>query len=146
MQKGTPKWQRGKRRQGKKSSVHRRIFYLQWLEKIDAIHLYFWYLPCVFVFRLETLRKHARRRLGLDLIEPSNPNLDADEYAVAVPTTAQKSTVSSLARTKATEVEKSKVNFIYIDCHYLFLFMFLLSSCFLIIKCNKTTYKKLPSL
>ena len=74
------------------------------------------------VFRLETLRKHARRRLGLDLIEPSNPNLDADEYAVAVPTTAQKSTVSSLARTKATEVEKSKVNFfIYIDCHYWFL-------------------------
>ena len=62
-------------------------------------------------FRLETLRKYARRRLGLDLVEPSKPNLgDDDDYAVTPATTAHKSTASSQARTRATEVQKSKVN------------------------------------
>ena len=61
--------------------------------------------------RLETLRKHARRRLGLDLVEPSKPSvLDDDDYAVTPATTAQKSTVSSQARARASEVERSKVN------------------------------------
>ena len=62
-------------------------------------------------YRLETLRKHARRRLGLDFVEPSKPSvLDDDDYAVTPATTAQKSTVSSQARARATEVQKSKVS------------------------------------
>ena len=60
--------------------------------------------------RLESLRKHARRRLGLDLVEPSKPNLsNDDDYWITPATTAQKPTASSDARAKATEIQKSKV-------------------------------------
>ena len=64
----------------------------------------------LFCARLETLRKHARRRLGLDLVEPSKPkSLDDDDYVITPATTALKSTVASSARAQATFVQQSKV-------------------------------------
>ena len=64
----------------------------------------------LFYLRLETLRKHARRRLGLDLVEPSKPkSLDDDDYVITPATTALKSTVASTARAQATFVQQSKV-------------------------------------
>ena len=56
------------------------------------------------------MRKHARRRLGLDLVEPAKPkSLDDDDYVITPATTALKSTVASSARAQATFVQQSKV-------------------------------------
>ena len=56
------------------------------------------------------MRKHARRRLGLDLVEPLKPkSLDDDDYVITPATTALKSTVASSARAQATFVQQSKV-------------------------------------
>ena len=60
--------------------------------------------------RLESLRKQARRILGLDIFKPQKPNLSTDDdYIITPETTALRSTVSSIARAKATEIQKSKV-------------------------------------
>lgn len=71
----------------------------------------FYLIITLFCARLETLRKHARRRLGLDLVEPSKPKSldDDDDYVITPATTALKSTVASSARAQATFVQQSKV-------------------------------------
>ena len=56
------------------------------------------------------MRKQARRRLGLDIFKPQKPNISIDDdYIITPETTALRSTVSSVARAKATEIQKSKV-------------------------------------
>ena len=76
----------------------------------DVTYFLFCLIITSFCDRLETLRKHARRRLGLDLVEPSKPkSLDDDDYVITPATTALKSTVASSARAQATFVQQSKV-------------------------------------
>ncbi len=69
------------------------------------------FLYCLPSFaRLETLRRYARRRLGLDFVEPSKPSgKEDDEYAITSVTTAQQSTVASTARARATSFQRAKV-------------------------------------
>ena len=62
------------------------------------------------LFRLESLRRYARRRLGLDTVVPSrHVEFNGEEYAIPTLTTAQRSTKSSEARARAINLQKSKV-------------------------------------
>lgn len=71
-------------------------------------------------YRLESLRKHARRRLGLDIFKPVKPSIfNDDDYVITPETTALKATASSNARAKATEIQKSKVFINYNEISYL---------------------------
>lgn len=72
-------------------------------------------------YRLESLRKHARRRLGLDIFKPVKPSIfNDDDYVITPETTALKATASSNARAKATEIQKSKVFSYHNEVSYLF--------------------------
>ena len=67
------------------------------------------------------MRKHARRRLGLDIFKPVKPSIfNDDDYVITPETTALKATTSSNARAKATEIQKSKVFSKFYEISYLF--------------------------